>query len=162
MDWIEEGDLCPTFLLLKIKFLDRIKQYFLNILPIFHESENAWLMIVLGDVAVLLKMEIGYWIFWCVDQWRDFLSVFSQNKDIFHSFLWWSIFFVSQGNSVVVSRKKKRQIKEDQRRYLVIPDIISKCSGQCGLFNLKRIASCLKRRSCNNQYLTEHYFMPKE
>lgn len=32
----------------------------------------------------------------------------------------------------------KRQLKGDQRRYLGIPDMISECSGHCGLFNLKR------------------------
>lgn len=37
---------------------------------------------------------------------------------------------------MVVSREKRR-LNEEQRRYLVIPDFMSECSGQCGLFNLK-------------------------
>lgn len=48
---------------LEIKPLGWIKNYFLNVLPIFQYSEIAWRMIVLGHVAVMLKMENGCWIF---------------------------------------------------------------------------------------------------
>lgn len=68
--------------------------------------------------------------------------------------------FVSQGDFVVVG--KKTQFKENEIRGLVTPNIISECSGQYGLFSLKGIPSCFGPGSCNNQYLTEYYFMPKE
>lgn len=64
MDRIEEGFNCTQhFCCLEMKPLSRIKQYFLNILPIFQESETACLMIGLGHVAVMLKMETGYRMF---------------------------------------------------------------------------------------------------
>lgn len=128
-------------------------------------------MIVLGDVAVMLKMEIGYWIFTLVCRSMDysqrysvlcgdFFYVFPKQRYLpFFSLM--KFFFVSQGHSVVVSREKRR-LNEEQRRYLVIPDFISESSGQCGLFNLKTIPSCFGPRSCNHQHLTEYYFMPKK
>lgn len=103
-------------------------------------------MIMLGDVAAMLKTEIGCWISSLVCRsmgysqrysvfWGDiFFCVLPKQKYLMK----FVCLFVSQGDSVVASGGKKNKLKGAQRRYLGIPDITSECSGHCGLFSLKR------------------------
>lgn len=84
MDRVEERVNCSQHCCcLEIKPLSWMKNYFLNVLPVFQHSESAWLMIVLGmwQWCWKWKLAAGY-LHWSIDQWSKVLC--SMWRDFFY------------------------------------------------------------------------------